>query len=137
MRVEIPKIKFEAESSLTESMRELQEIERRKNNPAMWTYERLMKYIQDFEQDLDSEHEVGARFTGDGNGKMFHIQNVGYWGPDIVVFNGVYPDDNNTRVQLIQHYTQLNVLLIAAPKIEETARRVGFFVEEEKEEELQ
>lgn len=51
---------------------------------------------------------------------------VGYFDPDIVTFYGTDPD--GTRVQLVQHVTQLNVMLRAMPKDAgpEPAKRIGF-----------
>lgn len=97
-------------------------------NPAKWTYERLVDYINDFEKELDDEHEIGARLVSFGSTITFHIQDIGYWGPDIISFTGV--DDNSQRVKLIQHTSQLSVLLIAVTKTEEKARRIGFDLKE-------
>src|SRR5689334_24227764 len=60
-----------------------------KLNPAKWTYERLGKYIVDFEADLDDQHEIGARLVSFGSTITFHIQSVGYYGPDIITFHGI------------------------------------------------
>lgn len=97
-------------------------------NSAKWTYERLVDYINDFEKELDDEHEIGARLVSFGSTITFHIQDIGYWGPDIISFTGV--DDNSQRVKLIQHTSQLSVLLIAVTKTEEKARRIGFDLKE-------
>jgi hypothetical protein len=93
-------------------------------NPAKWVYERIVLSIKEFEEGLDQEHEIGARLVTFGPDLTFHIDDVGYWGPDIIIFHGV--DKNNRKVQLLQHITQLNVLLIALDKKQERARRIGF-----------
>lgn len=93
-------------------------------NPARWTYKRLGEYIKDFEEKLDQEHEIGARLVSFGHSVVFHIENVGYYGPDIISFDGV--NDKNERVQLIQHVSQLSVLLVAVQKLDEKPRRIGF-----------
>jgi hypothetical protein len=49
---------------------------------------------------------------------------MGYFAPDIVTFYGV--DQNGQRTQLIQHVSQLNVMLKAAPKLHDEAERIGF-----------
>ncbi len=97
-------------------------------NAAKWTYERLVDYINDFEKDLDDNHEIGARLVSFGSTITFHIQDIGYWGPDIISFTGV--DDNSQKVQLIQNTSQLSVLLIAVAKKEDKARRIGFELKE-------
>jgi hypothetical protein len=91
--------------------------------PAQWAYERLILYVQKFEEGLDSEHEVGMGFAGSEAGTL-HIKGMGYFAPDIVTFYGV--DQNGTKTQLVQHVSQLNVMLKAAPKLHEKAERIGF-----------
>ncbi len=91
---------------------------------AQWTYERLVTFINKFEADLDDEHEVGARLVSFGSEITFHIEDIGYWEPDIITFYGVGSDGGT--VQLIQNVSQLSVLLVAMQKREEEPRRVGF-----------
>ena len=94
-------------------------------SPARWAYERLILYIQNFEKQLDNAHEVAMAFTGSETG-VIRIEGMGYFDPDIVTFYGSDPE--GTRTQLIQHVTQLNVLLRALPKVVADAapRRIGF-----------
>jgi hypothetical protein len=94
-------------------------------SPAQWAYERLILYIKNFEDRLDDTHEVAMGFAGSETGVM-RIEGIGYFAPDIVTFYG--RDEEENRTQLIQHVTQLNVMLRAmprAPEIEEP-RRIGF-----------
>lgn len=103
---------------------------RMRENPAEWAFVRLSRLIQDFESKLDEDHEIGARIVnGPGDG-AFHMRDVGFWGPDFILFMGV--NENGRPIRLIQHYTQLNVLLsaMAKPKPEEPARRIGFQLQE-------
>jgi hypothetical protein len=108
-------------------------VDRHKLNPAEWAYDRLVEYIKDFEKDLDDEHEIGARLVSFGSVVTFHIQNIGYYGPDMINFDG--QDEQGQRVQLIQHLSQLNVLLIAMKKIHEKPRRLGFILSHDKNDE--
>ena len=94
-----------------------------KTNPAKWTYERLAEYVTNFQNDLDEEHEVGGYLANFPNG-VVHFTNVGYWGPDIVTFDGHSSDGN--KVKLIQNIAQLNITLVAVPKINEKPTRIGF-----------
>ncbi len=93
-------------------------------NPAQWAYERIVEYIKDFEESLDHELEVGASLVSFSNLTVFHITDIGYYGPDIITFHGV--NENDEKVQLIQHVSQLNLLLVGLTKKEEKARRIGF-----------
>ncbi len=92
---------------------------------ARWAYERLILYIQNFEKQLDAQHEVAMGFTG-GDAGVIRIEGMGYFDPDIVTFYGA--DTNGAKTQLIQHVTQLNVMLRALPKKTDQpeARRIGF-----------
>lgn len=92
---------------------------------AEWAYERLILYIKDFEAQLDNEHEVAMGFTGADAG-ILRIEGMGYFDPDVITFYG--SDPSGVRTQLVQHVSQLNVLLRALPKqVEEAApRRIGF-----------
>ncbi len=94
-------------------------------SPAEWAYQRLILYIQNFEKTLDAEHEIAMSFTDTGAG-ILKIEGLGYFDPDIVTFYGT--DGIGNRVQLVQHVTQLNVVLRALPKPQEAAkpRRIGF-----------
>ena len=94
-------------------------------SPAEWAYERLILYIQNFEKQLDGEHEVAMGFAGGDLGVM-RIEGMGYFDPDIVTFYGT--DPTGARTQLVQHVTQLNVMLRALPKQVEAAEpvRIGF-----------
>jgi hypothetical protein len=101
-------------------------------SPAESTYQRLLKYIGQFEMQLDRDHEIGGRFVAFGDDTHFHIADVGYWNPDIITFDGL--DKGGNRVKLIQHVSQLNVLLVAVRKTTpptEPPRRIGFYLGEE------
>jgi len=92
---------------------------------ARWAYERLILYIQNFEKTLDNEHEVAMGFAGDSTG-VIKIEGMGYYDPDIVTFYG--SDPTGAKTQLVQHVTQLSVMLRALPKQVEEAEptRIGF-----------
>ena len=92
---------------------------------AQWAYERLIIYLKNFEEQLDNEHEAAMGFTG-GEAGVLRIEGMGYYDPDIVAFYGSDPAGGPT--QLVQHVSQLNVMLRAVPKAVEQAEpnRIGF-----------
>jgi hypothetical protein len=94
-------------------------------SPAEWAYERLILYIKNFEEQMDNEHEVAMGFTG-GDAGVLRIEGMGYFDPDIVTFYG--SDPTGAKTQLVQHVSQLNVLLRTLPKQVQTEapRRIGF-----------
>lgn len=96
-----------------------------KKSPAEWAYQRLILYIQNFEKQLDNDHEVAIGFVGGVDG-LLRIEGMGYFDPDIVTFYG--RDAQGVKTQLIQHVSQLSVYLRAlpTPKEAEAPTRIGF-----------
>src|SRR5918995_3541035 len=105
-----------------DTLNALQDLKQQSKSSAEWTYERLGSYIRDFENELDQDHEVGARLVSFGQAILFHIESLGYYGPDIISFEGV--TDKGEKVK--QNVSQLSVLLIAMPKRSEQPKRIGF-----------
>lgn len=99
-------------------------------SPARWAYERLILYIKNFEEQLDNEHEVARGFAGSDAG-VLKIEGMGYFDPDVLTFYGTDPEGNKT--QLIQHVSQLNVILRALPLqvVDEEPTRIGFRLAED------
>ncbi len=94
-------------------------------SPAEWAYERLILYIKNFEEQLDDAQEVAMGFTGSEAG-VVRIEGIGFFAPDIISFYGT--EEDGTRTQMIQHVSQLNVILRALPKEPDRAepKRIGF-----------
>jgi hypothetical protein len=96
-----------------------------RKSAAQWAYERLIIYIRNFEKTLDNEHEIAMGFAG-GEAGVLRIEGMGFYDPDIVTFYGT--DAGGAKTQLVQHVSQLNVLLRALPKNtdQEAPNRIGF-----------
>ncbi|WP_300036583.1 hypothetical protein [uncultured Roseobacter sp.] len=94
-------------------------------SPARWAYERIIVYLKNFEEELDNTQEVAMGFAGGDTG-VLRIEGMGYFDPDIVTFYG--SDESGSRMQLIQHVSQLNVMLRAlpVPREREAPQRIGF-----------
>jgi hypothetical protein len=99
-------------------------------NHASEFQKRLVEWIKEFDETLDEEHEVGARLVNFGESISFHIQSIGYWNPSLIVFNGL--TKNNEPVELIQHVSQISILLMKLPKIDpnKPKHRFGFSKED-------
>ncbi|RUW58362.1 DUF6173 family protein [Mesorhizobium sp. M7A.F.Ca.US.008.03.1.1] len=93
-------------------------------NPAKWAHERIVRSIIAFEEELEADQEIGARLVNFSAREPIHIDDVGYWGPDFVIFNGKNLDGN--PVELIQHISQVNVLLVAIKVTTDKPNRIGF-----------
>ncbi len=87
-------------------------------------YERLTEWIADFESDLDDQTEVGVRLVNFGQSLTFHLTGMSYWNPQLIRFDGM--DASGQPVQLIQHVSQISVLLMKVPKLGDTPKRIGF-----------
>ena len=86
-------------------------------------FERIAKYIIDFEKELDDSEEVGAKLVTFGESIIIHIEDLGYWNPRLICFYGT--DSEGQKVQLIQHVNQISILLIKLNRIPERTR-VGY-----------
>lgn len=86
----------------------------------------LLSQIRRFDSELDTEHEVGIKLVSFGQSITFHVDSIGFYNPSLVVFVGLTEDSN--RVELIQHTSQINFLLLALPKLQpnQPKREIGF-----------
>jgi hypothetical protein len=82
-------------------------------SPAEWAYDRLVLYIRDFERQLNADQEVAIGFAGSEAG-IIRIEGLGFFDPDILTFYGT--DDAGMKMQLVQHVSQLSVMLQARPR---------------------
>lgn len=87
-------------------------------------YDRLKSYIIDFEKELKSNEEVGARLVSFGETIIIHIDSLGYWNPSLISFDG--RDNNDREVKLIQHVSQISILLMKVPRTNKKRERIGF-----------
>lgn len=92
-------------------------------------YERLVEYIIDFEKDLTDKEEVGAKIVSFGESMIIHIDDIGYWNPRLISFQGF--DTKGQKIQLIQHVNQISILLIKVKRMPERIR-VGYKLSHER-----
>lgn len=92
---------------------------------ADYSYEVIMERIKEFEDALDSDHEVAVRLASFGQSITMAVTDIGYSNPSTLVFYGLVSGQPAT---LIQHMSQLNFLLLAVKKenSEKPPRRIGF-----------
>nr|BDD43637.1 hypothetical protein 6 [Bacillaceae bacterium] len=95
-------------------------------NLASEFYKRLVEMINDFNNNLDDEHEVGMRLVSFGQSVQFHVEDLGYYDPSLIRFYGRTEDGSN--IELIQHVSQISFLLMAVKKLDPDApkRQIGF-----------
>ena len=95
------------------ALKQLKEIA--ENELASEFCRRLNEYCKEFDDQLDAEHEIGARLVSYGPSVMLYVESISYYNPSLICFDGVL-DDGKTPVQLIQNVSQINFLLMALPK---------------------
>ena len=84
----------------------------------------LSKYITDFAETLDSEHEVGLILTNFGQTVTMQVTEIGYENSVLMIFKGYV---NGKMSTLIQHVSQLNFLLTSVEKEPDRPKRtIGF-----------
>ena len=93
-------------------------------NPVKIMFSNLVKQITEFESKLTENEEIGGRLVSAPGIGVFHINNVSYLLPDMIIFDGI--NEHQKPIQLIQHHSQLSVLLTALPKLTEEPNRIGF-----------
>jgi hypothetical protein len=100
-------------------------------NYASAFHKRLAEWISKFDAELDEAHEVGVRLVNFGQSVTFRLTDIGYWNPSLISFRGVTADGN--PVELIQHVTQISVLLMKLPRPDPSAPKqaIGFALDVE------
>lgn len=95
-------------------------------NLASEFHTRLINWIHDFDSELDHEHEVGVRLVSFGQTVNFHLKDIDHWNPSLISFSGNM--ENGDPVELIQHVSQISILLIKMKREDPTLpkRPIGF-----------
>lgn len=88
---------------------------------AAGTRDKIVELIHDFEENLDEAHQAAGRFISSGESIPFFIEDIGYYNPYLIVFYGKLTDGSD--VQLVQHHTQVNVLLSALKRLDTSKPR--------------
>ena len=92
---------------------------------ADYACEKIIERINEFEANLPDDMQAGGKFITFGN-EAFAIDSVTYQNPNILIFSGTTAEGET--VQLIQHTSQLNLLLLAVKRNhpEEPRRKIGY-----------
>jgi hypothetical protein len=94
-------------------------------NLASEFYDRLINWINDFHKSLEEDYEAGVKLVTFGQSVTFHIEKIGYWNPSLISFKG--HTENGDPVELIQHVTQISILLLKMKRhSQEPKRPIGF-----------
>ena len=101
--------------------------DRTDHNSAKEFHRRLVEWINDFDADLDEAHEVGVRLVTFGQSITIRLHDLSYWNPSLMKFIGTR-EDTGDPVELIQHVTQISILLTALKRLDTSTPkpRMGF-----------
>jgi hypothetical protein len=86
----------------------------------------IIDIINNFESNLDNQFEAGVRLVSFGQTVQFYVSNIEYQNPNLIIFSG-YLDDSSP-VRLVQHMSQLSILLTVLPRKNPDVprRKIGF-----------
>lgn len=93
-------------------------------DPGAGAYRRLVDAIQRFEKGLGDRHEVGACLAAFGATETIHLRDLDYQSSGVLVFSG--KNGRGEERLVVQHISQLNVLLVAVDKLGDAPARIGF-----------
>ncbi|QQE76541.1 hypothetical protein KDJ56_07730 [Brevibacillus composti] len=93
--------------------------------------QRLITMINEFDRNLDEEHQVAMRLVSFGQSITFHVTHLGYCDPSLIRFYGTL--ENGSLVELIQHVSQISFLLMAVKRVNpiEPKKPIGFLSKSE------
>lgn len=91
------------------------------NRPEVLAYSALQEQVRGFQNELSDNHEIGVSVAGTMT--TIHVRSMVRKG-HMIVFDGT--DERGRQARLIQHYSQINVQMIAVDAIAEEAHRIGF-----------
>ncbi len=89
----------------------------------------IRKSVTDFESKLDNSNEICLKLVSFGNLTTLDVDCIGYQNPDMLYFEGYM---NGQRAKIIQHMSQINLLLTSVPKEipDVPSRKIGFMTSE-------
>ncbi|MDX8366792.1 DUF6173 family protein [Cytobacillus sp. IB215665] len=92
--------------------------------------EDILSSVNEYNRQLDNEHEAGVMLASFGQTITVSITGVGNIGAKLVKFTGNLAD-TGAPAELIQHVSQLNFLLVALRREnpEEPKKQIGFIQE--------
>ena len=87
-------------------------------------FEILQKYIEEYQNSLDDQHEVGLLLTNFGQTILMQVCEISYEESVLLVFKGYV---NGKYSTLIQHVSQLNFLITSVEKEPDKPKhKIGF-----------
>lgn len=98
---------------------------------AKWMAERILQQINKFEDSLPDNMETVVKLLSPAGAVTLRVESIGYHNPDMITIRGF--DQKNALVCILQHTSQLNLLLATAPRrgdLSKPRRKIGFALNE-------
>jgi hypothetical protein len=95
-----------------------------RNSPFAGTCKAVRASIEQFEAGLDAEHELAMQLVSFGATVTIRPEKVGFTTANVVTFHGM--TDEGEKVHLVQHVSQVSMMLKAAKKQHAKPKRVIF-----------
>lgn len=95
-----------------------------RNSPFTGTCKAVRASIEQFEAGLDAEHELAMQLVSFGATVTIRPEKVGFTTANVVTFHGM--TDEGEKVHLVQHVSQVSMMLKAAKKQHAKPKRVIF-----------
>lgn len=94
-----------------------------------WTmFETLKAQVKEFESGLTEGEETAAWLANFGSGITVTVTGIGYKHPHLIVLKG--EDEQGRSVELLQHVSQVSLLLVPVPvRPDQLPRRIGFLAD--------
>lgn len=99
-----------------------------KSNNAQAIAQSIQQKLLEFQNSLSDSEDIALQAVQFGATMTIYVESVSSLGYGLVVFRG--KDGNNNPCELIQHISQISVLMITVPKpVEVPHRTIGFHIE--------
>ncbi len=95
-----------------------------RTNPFKGTCKAVKASIEQFEAALDADHEVSMQLVSFGSTVSIRPERVGISPANVITFHGI--TDDGEKVHLVQHVSQVSLVLKAARKLDAQPKRVIF-----------
>ncbi|MEA5114623.1 MAG: DUF6173 family protein [Geobacteraceae bacterium] len=95
-----------------------------RSNPFTGACKAVRTSIEQFEAGLDTDHEVSMQLVSFGAMLSLRPERVGFSTANLITFHGF--TDDGEQVHLVQHVSQVNMMLRAARKQDAKPNRVIF-----------
>ena len=106
---------------------EIPQLAHTSDNDAATIANQVVAVVNEYNRNLNHDQEVGLMLTSFGQTVTVNITGIGFIGTRLIMFKG-FLTNNNAPVELLQHVSQLNFLLVSLKREhpQEERKHIGF-----------